>query len=236
MYMYQHTCTYIHTHEPKLDTQLPTCAPTYTPSASYLRVSMLNTSWKARRGRRSHSCMVKLGGSRHSPPLRCESLVPLHSHVSPPLRCESLVPLRSLVALNQRLSDYRGALMTLSIPVLCASVISVCRTRLPYMGCIVCTVLTLYSAPILNEHVTPADLAIEVMELCKVKATRCTCCLSWAEPEQRHGIVSSNVVYVATNECVLRVPVYVVTSITGSVPAGYIDFTGNVCHHNGLYA
>lgn len=46
----QHTCTYIHTHEPKLDTQLPTSAPTYTPSASYFRVGMLNTWWKGRRG------------------------------------------------------------------------------------------------------------------------------------------------------------------------------------------
>lgn len=166
--------------------------------------------------RRSHSCMVKLRSSHHAPPLRCESLVPHHSHV----------------ALNQRLSDCHGALMTLSIPVLCASVIPICRTRLQYMECNVCVVLTLYSAPILNEHVTFADLAIEVMELCEVKATRCTCCLSWAEPEQRHGVVSSSVVYIATNECVLRVPVCVATSITGSVPAGYIDFTGDVCHHD----
>ena len=66
-----------------------------------------------------------------------------------------------------------------------------------------CVVLTLYSAHILNEHVMFADLAIEVMELCEVKATRCTCCLNWAEPEQRHGVVSSSVVYIATNECVL---------------------------------
>ena len=50
---------------------------------------------------------------------------------------------------------------------------------------------TLKSVPRLAEYVTLADLVVEVRGMCEVKATRCTCCLGWSEPEQCHGIVSS---------------------------------------------
>ena len=99
--------------------------------------------------------------------------------------CDSHVALnwRILVAMDTNVPLYLYCVLPYGPP---------CSARLLYTAQRIETpAYTKDLVPRLAEYVTLADLVVEVRGMCEVKATRCTCCLGWSEPEQCHGIVSS---------------------------------------------